>query len=87
MGGGGCGGGDGGGWGGGHALGGGGGPRSGGSAGEGGLEGLEDVSVGEAMSDLEMGLPSGATLLLLYFTAIYVVGAVVVLDTHYMYAD
>ena len=38
------------------------------------------MAVGEAMSDLEMGLPSGATLLLLYFAAIYVVGAVVVLD-------
>ncbi len=47
--------------GGGSRSGGGGGSRSGGSAGEGGLEGLEDVAVGEAMSDLEMGLPSGAT--------------------------
>ncbi len=64
VGGGGCGGGGGGGWGGGHALGGVGGSRSGGSAGEGGLEGLDDVAVGEAMSDLEMGLPSGSTLLL-----------------------
>ena len=64
MGGGGCGGGGGGGGSWGHALGGEGGSRFGGSAGEGGLEELEDVAVGEAMSDLEMGLPSGATLLL-----------------------